>query len=72
MRRNTIVEKGVLLFALSFLLFLPHAAAANEDNTDVKPNEYERRTLKFVRITCTTMPTPRKNGASERTEGYHV
>ncbi|WP_082197894.1 type VII secretion protein EssA [Bacillus sp. JFL15] len=41
------MEKGVLLLALSFFLFLPQAAAANEDNTDVKPNEYEKKDIEI-------------------------
>lgn len=40
------MEKGLLLFALSFFLFLP-AAAANEENTDVKPNEYEKKDIEI-------------------------
>ena len=41
------MEKGLLLFALSFFLFLPQAAAANEENTDVKPNEYEKKDIEI-------------------------
>lgn len=40
------MEKGLLLFALSFSFSFP-AAAANEENTDVKPNEYEKKDIEI-------------------------
>ncbi|MBY8911224.1 type VII secretion protein EssA [Bacillus sp. YC2] len=41
------MEKGIMLFMLSFFLFIPAALAKTEENTDVKPNEYEKKDIEI-------------------------
>lgn len=41
------MEKGIMLFMLSFFLFIPSAAAVTEENTDVKPNEYQQKDVEI-------------------------
>ncbi len=48
MKRNRIMEKGIMICMLSFSLFIPSAAAAEtEENTDVAPNQYKKKDIEI-------------------------
>lgn len=48
MKRNRSMEKGIMICMLSFSLFIPSAAAAEtEENTDVAPNQYEKKDIEI-------------------------
>lgn len=48
MKRNRSMEKGIMICMLSFSLFIPSAAAAQtEENTDVAPNQYEKKDIEI-------------------------
>lgn len=48
MKRNRNLEKGIMMCMLSFSLFIPSAAAAEtEENTDVAPNQYEKKDIEI-------------------------
>ncbi|AHA79111.1 Uncharacterized protein yueC [Bacillus subtilis PY79] len=48
MKRDRSMEKGIMICMLSFSLFIPSAAAAQtEENTDVAPNQYEKKDIEI-------------------------
>lgn len=48
MKRNRSMEKGIMICMFSFSLFIPSAAAAQtEENTDVAPNQYEKKDIEI-------------------------
>ncbi len=48
MKHNRSMEKGIMICMLSFSLFIPSATAAEtEKNTDVAPNQYEKKDIEI-------------------------